>query len=86
MKSSDYLYEILKPHPDEGWYIGRKRYTIATSKIDGKWKEAVCSCFRDNLSIIGKFYDTAEEAWEIFLSANYPKVLTKWQKREAECQ
>jgi len=85
MRSQDYLYDILKKHPDEGWYIGRKRYTIACSRIDGKWKEVVCSCWRDKVSTIGEFYDNAEDAWEAFLSTKYPNVLAKWRKRESEC-
>lgn len=82
MKSVDYLYEILKKHPNEGWYIGKKRYTIGTSRINGKWKEAVCLCWRDRVGVIGEFYDTSEEAWEVFLAANYPKVLAAWEEKE----
>lgn len=85
MKSEDYLYDILKRSPIEGWFIGKKRYTIGTKKIDGKWKYAVCSCFRDNISVISDFYDVTEDAWEAFLGAQYPKVLDKWKKREYEC-
>jgi len=85
MKSQDYLYDMLKKHPEEGWYIGKKRYTIGTSIIDGKWKQAVCSCFYNKIGVIGDFYDSTEDAWEAFLSVHYPKVLAKWKKRESEC-
>lgn len=85
MKSSDYLYDLLRKHTEEGWYIGKKRYTIGTSKIDGKWKVAVCSCFYNQIGIIGEFYDTSEDAWVAFLSAKYPKMLIKWQEREKAC-
>lgn len=86
MKSEDYLYDILKRSPIEGYIIGRKRYTIATSKIGGKWKYEVCSCFRDRLTIISDFYDSPTDAWEAFLGVQYPKVLDKWKKREYECE
>jgi hypothetical protein len=83
VKSQDYLYEILKPHKEEGWYVEGKRYTIVTTLIKGSWKEAVASCFRDQLSVIGGFYDSAEEAWEVFLTARYPKVMRQWVERES---
>jgi hypothetical protein len=82
MKSTDYLYDLLKKHPDEGWYIGRKRYTIGTSMRGGKWNYAVCSCFRDSLRIIGDYHFREEDAWEKFLTANYPKIMQKWRDRE----
>lgn len=82
MKSVDYLYGLLKKHPDEGWYVGKKRYTIGTAVIDGKWKEAVCSCFRDQIGVAGELYDTAEEAWEVFLTVHYPRIMQKWRDLE----
>jgi hypothetical protein len=82
MKSADYLYDLLKEHPDEGWYIGKKRYTIGTTRIEGKWKVAVCSCHYNQIGIIGDFYEDREDAWEAFLSANYPKVMQKWRDIE----
>jgi hypothetical protein len=85
MKSVDYLYELLKPHPEEGWYIGRKRYTLGTSKKKGgSWEYAVCFCWRDRLGILGEFYPDSETAWEAFLSANYPAIMQKWRDRENE--
>lgn len=83
MKSVDYLYAMLRKSSVEGWHIGRKRYTIGTANIDGKWKAVVCSCFRGKLRIMGQFYETSEQAWEVFLTANYPKVMQKWRDRES---
>lgn len=82
MKSSDYLYDILKKSPIDGYVIAGKRYCIGTMRVGGKWLYSVCRMRRDQVFSITPFFGTDEEAWVSFLSDNHPKILDLWVKLE----